>query len=368
MKEKKKICFVSLFAYGIFNPAANLKFGGSETQLYFLAEKLAANPDFAVSFIVLDVGQAAVESIDNVNLFKAYKRGGGLVKMIAGFFKLIAALRKADPDIIICRAFGREVGVSALYAKIFGKKLVYCFANDHDADGKFFHGLSGKIFQFGFMNADLYVAQSQFQAAEFKKRFKKKSDKISLIKNSWPAEALSTAEKEFILWVGSSSELKRPDIFLDLAEEFPQEKFVMVIAKSKQDGNKWEDIVNRGNNIGNLRLIESVPFKEIDAYFAKAKVLVSTSSSEGFPNVFLQAARAKTPILSLVVNPDGFIVEFQAGFATGGDYALMKTRLAGLLDDENLRRQMGENAYQYLKQEHDINNNIEKWKKILYSF
>jgi glycosyltransferase involved in cell wall biosynthesis len=362
MQQKKRICFVSLFAYGIFNPEVGLKFGGSETQMYFLARKLAEKDDFSVSFIVLDVGQAAIEFREKVELIKAYARGGGLGAMFSGFFKLLAALKKANPEIIVCRAFGREVGVSALYAKIFRKKLVYCFANDEDAGGAFFGGLAGKIFKFGFLAANHYVAQSAKQAEKFKEMFPAKKEKIIIIKNSWPGSAPSSAEREFVLWVGSSSVLKKPEIFLDSAEARPEEKFVMVMARSKQGEKNWEELAARGRKLGNLRFLESVPFREIDDYFARAKVLVSTSSSEGFPNVFLQAALAKTPILSLAVDPDGFIEKHNGGIVCGNDFSKLNAGLKTLLADRESRDRKGENLYKYFQAEHDLDNNILKWE------
>jgi glycosyltransferase involved in cell wall biosynthesis len=365
MSGKKKVCFVSLFAYGIFNPAVNLKFGGSETQMYFLSRELAKNDAFEVSFIVLDVGQNKAESYDGVKVFKAYQRGGGIINMIAGFFKLMSALRNANPDIIICRAFGREVGVSALYAKIFGKKLVYCLAHDNDVSEKYFSGPAGKIFKFGFMAADRYAAQSLWQAEEFKKKYPSKAERISIIKNSWPNESAPAVAKEFILWVGSSADLKRPEIFLDLAQDFPEEKFVMIMTKSKINEKKWEEIIVRAKNIGNLKILESVPFKDIDAYFARAKILASTSLSEGFPNVFLQAAQVKTPILSLAVDPDDFIAKYDGGIVCGDDYEKLKSGLRILISQDEIRKLKGENLYQYFKAEHELGKNIKKWEEFL---
>lgn len=364
MQGKKKICFVSMFAYGIFNPAVSLKFGGSEVQMHFLAEKLAENHDFEVSFIVLDVGQAKAETHDNVKVLKAYKRGRSLINMAGGFLKLISVLIKANPDIIICRAFGQEVGVSALYARIFGKKLIYSIANDEDASGKFFGGLAGKIFKFGFTSADYYIAQSEKQFLEFKKLFPEKSEKISIIKNSWPDESGVLMEKETVLWVGSSADLKRPGIFFDLAEAFPKEKFVMVMTKSKIGANKYEELLARSRKIANLKLLEIVPFKEMNAYFSQAKVLVSTSSSEGFPNVFLQAAAAKTPVLSLAIDPDNFIKNHDAGIVCDDSFEKLKEGLGVLLQDQEARDRKGENLHQYFKAEHDLDKNIKKWEEL----
>jgi len=66
-------------------------------------------------------------------------------------------------------------GSERLVCQIFGKKLIYCLANDEDATGKFFKGLAGKIFQLGFYFRNHYVAQSSQQREEFTKRFKSKS-------------------------------------------------------------------------------------------------------------------------------------------------------------------------------------------------
>jgi glycosyltransferase involved in cell wall biosynthesis len=369
--KKIKICFVQPFACGLFNPEADLKFGGAEVQMYLIAKELARDGNFDVNFIVLDIGQKSGEVYERVKLFKAYRRGRSWLNLIIAPLKLISVLRKINPEIVVCRAAGAEVGLAAIYAKLFRKKFIYSFAHDKDVDGSFFSGLRGKFFKFGFDRADRLVAQTFFQAEEFKKRYGKKAAKLEIIKNSLEIKESAdppSDQKKTILWVGSSAPLKRPEIFLDLAVDFPQEKFVMIITKSKLGLDLWDKIAARSKNIPNLKFEEKIPFAERDGYYAKAKVFISTAAAEGFANVFLEAANAWTPILSLKVDPDGFIDEFKAGFVAGGNYKIMKDRLAELLGDENLRRQMGENAYRYLKKEHDIKVNIKKWKKVFLSF
>ncbi len=364
MEKPKKICFVSLFAFGVFNPKADLKFGGSEVQMYFLAKELAKDSNFKIDFIVLDVGQQKKEKYGGVKVVKAYRRGGGFINAVAGFLKLMAVLKKSNPDIIVCRAFGREVGVSALYAKIFRKKLIYSFAHDKDIFGDFFKGFSGQIFKFGFLSADYYVAQSEYQLNEFKKRFKNKTGKIVVIKNSWPEESFVFKERKFILWVGSSSVLKRPEIFLRLAGDFPEENFVMIMTESKMNKKAWEEISVESRKLGNLCLLKKVSFDKIGRYFSQARILVSTSSSEGFPNVFLQAGAAKTPILSLKVNPDGFIEKEKCGAVCHDNYEELKAGLKKLLREKEFYNQAATNCFNYFKSEHNLEKNIITWKKI----
>lgn len=365
MQKITKICFVSLFTSGIYHPEADLKFGGSETQMYFLARELAKNQDFSVNMVVLDFGQADGEVFENVTLRKAYKRGGSKLNIIVGFFKLMLAIRRANPDVIVCRAFGREVGVSALYAKIFRKKLVYSYANDQDGDGTFFMGLAGEIFKYGFINADFYIAQTEFQKEYFSKLYHRRVGDIAVIKNSWPIAEFSPVNREFVLWVGSSADLKQPEIFLDLATAIPTEKFVMIMTRSKMNSQKWDDINTAAVNIPNLKIIPSVPFLEIDEYFSKAKVLVNTSFSEGFPNIFLQAARAKTPILTLKIDPDKFIEKCDCGSCFDNDYEELLKELKILLANPETATIKGANAYQYFLAEHAIEKNILLWEELL---
>ena len=64
MKDKNgkiRVCFVSPKAYPIFNPDIESVFGGAEVDLYMIATELAKDPDFNVSFIAADYGQADEE-------------------------------------------------------------------------------------------------------------------------------------------------------------------------------------------------------------------------------------------------------------------------------------------------------------------
>jgi glycosyltransferase involved in cell wall biosynthesis len=49
-----------------------------------------------------------------------------------------------------------------------------------------------------------------------------------------------------------------------------------------------------------------------------ATALLSTSEQEGFPNTFLEAWSAGTPVVTLSVDPGGMIQEQGLGFVSGG--------------------------------------------------
>jgi glycosyltransferase involved in cell wall biosynthesis len=108
-----------------------------------------------------------------------------------------------------------------------------------------------------------------------------------------------------------------------------------------------------------------VPLKESESYFTHAKVLVSTSSSEGFPNVFLQACAAKTPILSLKVDPDGFIKNQKCGLVCDDNYVELKAGLEKFFQDKEFYQVVSENCFNYLKANHSLEKNILSWKELL---
>jgi glycosyltransferase involved in cell wall biosynthesis len=363
--EKIKVCFVSPFAYSLFTPEADLKFGGAEVQMYLLANELAKDEDFDVNFVVLDLGQKRKEEYNGVKVHKAYKRGRSFLNLIRAPLKLIATLFKICPDVVISRAAGVEVGFSCLYTKFFSKEFIYSIACDKDVDKSFFQGLRGRIFKFGLENADYYIAQSQKQVDILERTYNREFNNIQVIPNGFYLGNKDSDSKEFILWVGSSMGLKRPEIFADLAEKFPEERLVMIMAKSKAAPEKWKEIEQRVKDIENLELIEQVPFQEIDDYFAKSKVFVSTSTAEGFPNTFLQAMIVKTPILSLNVDPDGFIEKTKCGFSCEDSVEELQEKLKQLLENKEMRERMGKNGYGYITKNHDINKNIQEWKQVI---
>lgn len=361
----KKVLFVSMFAYPLFNKDFQDKFGGAEIQMSFLARELALDGSFDVHFAVLDMGQKDGETIEGIKFHKAYKRGKNLLNLISAPIKLFGLVYKANPDVIICRAAGPEVGVCAFASKILKKKMIYSIAHNKDVNGDRFKGVSGMMFEYGLKRANWLVAQSFDQVYSLKDHYKKDIKKISVIKNSFNIKKEGDLkDKKYILWVGRAVDFKRPEIFISLAKDNPEERFVMVIAKGGRP-YIWEKMRMEAENVDNLKLVGDVPFSEIDDYFSKAKIFVNTSTAEGFPNTFLQAANYHTPILSLNVNPDGFIDANNCGLVCHDDYSELNNGLKNLLKDGGLYEKMSNNVFEYLKKEHSLATNIEKWKEVI---
>jgi glycosyltransferase involved in cell wall biosynthesis len=360
----KKVCFISIKAYPLFNREYSAVYGGAEVQMYQLAKKMAEDESFKVSFVVGDLGQPEEELFGNVRVVKSMKleRRFGLLSGILEQLKIWLVLKKSDADVYIQRASGVQTFIMAFFCRLHGKKFIYMVANLPDVDGSFRKNncFIGWLYETGLKMADVVIAQNKDQQEFLKENFKKES---VLVKNSFYLEKRRETARTKILWIASSRSQKQPEIFLKLAEEFPKEKFVMIMPKNDMD--LWNKIYSKTKLIDNLEFIEKVPFDRISRYFTRAKIFVNTSSYEGFPNTFIQATIFGVPILSLSVNPDNFINEYGCGYFSRGNFEKMKVQTEKLIKNEELRENFSKNALSYVKKEHDIERNIEKIKKII---
>lgn len=103
---------------------------------------------------------------------------------------------------------------------------------------------------------------------------------------------------------------KRPLLFLELATNFPNVKF-LIAGKSRDKG--WEDTirqkVNGIDNVQFLGFIDQFISENHSSLLEQSWILVNTATREGLPNSFLEAAAHGCAILSHV-DPDGFASKF----------------------------------------------------------
>lgn len=95
-----------------------------------------------------------------------------------------------------------------------------------------------------------------------------------------------------IIYVGSVIERKRPLLFANLAEKFPQIQFIMV-----GDGNQLERVKEyiKKHRIANLETKGHLDNKEVYEELKHSDLLLMTSESEGLPKVILEAASMGVP-------------------------------------------------------------------------
>jgi len=357
-----RICFIDWFAFGLFNPKSKIVFGGAQIQLFLLAREISKNKKFNVSFLTDNQSYFRQDLFGKIRVYQFVRSPrtpgfyGRLINLTAYFhffFRLLSQLGKINADIYFQRAASAETGLIALVSKFLNKKFTFMVAHEQDVNGNFIrqNGWRGKLFLLGLKLADRIVCQTKEQQELLEGSLKTKS---VIVQSGYPIKPPKKFKKTDILWVARAEEWKGPEMYIRLAQKFPEEKFTMICPPAENNPKYFELIKTKAKIVSNLKFIKQVPFSKIDAYFSRAKLFVSTSLSEGFPNTFIQAAMGRTPILSFKVNPDKIMDRYRIGFCAGGDEKKMEKLLRQILKNDQLRRQMGLNAFNYVRQCHDI--------------
>jgi glycosyltransferase involved in cell wall biosynthesis len=354
-----RVCFVSPKSYPLFNDTVTDVFGGAEVDAWLLATELALDEDFSVSAIVADYGQPNIEVRDGVKIRKGLDFRRNPITNARSLWKTMTA---TNADVFFLETASPGVPLAWAFCRAKHKQFVYRMASRLESDGTYLkrHPLLGRLFLASLKRAANVISQNE-------------SDRMDLISLSGIESevipngqrigaAISKERTGPVLWVGRSEQVKRPDLFLELARELPSESFTMICQKATGD-NTYEELKASAASLGNLTFIERVPFRQIDDYFRRAKVLVNTSDSEGFPNAFIQAAKNSTAILSLSVNPDDFLNVHGCGIACAGDFRKMVSELKSMVSG-NKFIELGARGRVYAQAKHDMSKIIERYKEI----
>jgi len=252
--------------------------------------------------------------------------------------------------------------VVVLFCKYYKRSFVYRTANTYECDGTYLrqHWFRGRMFRWALRQAKAVFAQN---AAGRQGLQTLAGVTAAVLGNAHLMPQVADKPRETILWVGRSAKVKRPELFLKLTRQLPQQNFVMICPRATGDSlSDYDKLVAQAGQIDNLRFIERVPFDEIDDYFQRAFMLVNTSDSEGFPNTFVQACKCGTAVLSLNVNPDNYLDKYNCGLCAGGSQDSL-AEMCGKLLDPATSKIYGENARSYAEQNHSITLIVEHYKE-----
>jgi glycosyltransferase involved in cell wall biosynthesis len=362
-----KICFVAMNIYPCLTGQLGQEtIGGAEVQQVFIG-KCLKEKGLDVVYITKDFGQKRVEEIDGLKVYKSFRPGRGLpgISFFSHYIsKIWCTMKEVDADIYYTRCAGDLVGIVALFCKKHKKKMFFAGAHDDDFSldlPMMTHTIKKKMCIWGIRQADRVIVQSKHQQMQLIQSYQKQG---ILIRNfSIHEEKIIPDEnKKIILWVSTLRKWKRPDWFLTLCQNFPDEKFVMIGGAQPNEVNYFEHVKRTAKNIKNLDFLGFQPLEATETYFDRCKVFVNTSEKEGFPNTFLQAWRRGIPVLSSV-DPDNVISENKLG------------KIAETIDcfEEKLRdllkqRQSGsKEVMKYYRLNHS-KQNITKFQKLISEF
>lgn len=338
--------------------------GGGTERCFTIIAKMIVKLGFDVSFITYGIGGKPTKNIDNIRIITVYERDDAphLIPPIKAFY-LWRALAKANADIYIGTA--GLAGIISLFCRLKRRKNILFIASDLVVmkkpivrDDKL--NLANK---FGIKLADIITDQSETQKEMLSQNFKRQS---TVIKNPFilpDREMHPKHSPPITLWVAGIRPVKQAELFLDLAKAVPEAKFQMIGGPLFDEDKYFASIRTAAQGIPNMDFLGPIPRHKIDYYFAKASILVNTSIIEGFPNTFLEAWAAHTPVVTLNADPDEIICRYRLGFHSK-DFDRMVEDVQTLLKNQGLRDEMGRNGRRYVEQEHNAEKIVGQYVKL----
>lgn len=364
-----KLLFLSGHAHLALDPAAQHSSGGAELQVALLAKELVQQNQEVV-VLAADTGQGDAVVQQGVRIRNGGRFDTGkLWDTFRALPRIISILHQEKPKLLVVYGWTTWLYLLAKIRRWGRYHLLFVCALDSEIDGGFrkAHPWRGKFFQKGMELCDLRLAITEHQAALFRAQGMSCDVMRLLLQKNFSPDRVVDDEKKSIdlLWVARCNEVKQPQLFLDLAEQFPQARCRMIC--SNQDEALWGAVKKRALTMSNVEFLEKVSYHDIQSHFDRAKIFVNTSSDEGVPNTFIHAGLGAAAIVSLKVNPDQMFDYFQAGGCAENKIEKLMTTIHQLLSDEKMLSCAQREANRFVDEWHNNKKNVEAFLNSIQS-
>lgn len=297
--------------------------GGAQYQAKCLLDALGNHPGFETYYLAQAVPATKERETYRIVQFGAPQPRGS-ADVIMSLPSLYERLRVIAPDVMYQRCLMPYTGTCAYYASRYRAKFVFHIASDSDlrrpresscSIAGLSRRLAYRIGEYGMRNADAVVAQTSDQASMFREKYGFEVTKVVPNFQPPPTEPQLPRDRARlrIIWVGNFKALKRPELFVELAESLvsvPAIEFVMI---GRPGGERFADLRQRISQLPNLRFLGELSLERTNIEIGASDLLVTTSVYEGFPNTFIQGWLRGVPALSCAVNPEGCLTVGGAG-------------------------------------------------------
>jgi len=354
-----KFLFLSAGAHLALDPHAQKSSGGAELQVALLARELVKRA-YPVTLLVSAHDQKDDFYCEGIKIRVVRKfDSGALWETCLAIPSVLRALSKEKPDVVVVYGWTAWLYLLAQVRIFLPYRLVFVCALDSEIEENFSYTnfLKRWLFQRGMKLANVRFGITEHQQKLFHAQGMTCLLTRLLIQKA-SSHSLSNNDKPIdLLWVARCHEVKQPLLFLELARRCGPYRLQMIC--SKQDEKLWNRVKEEVQDCQNIEFLESVPYREIQSYFDRAKIFVNTSIEEGVPNTFIHAGLGHTAIASLRVNPDGMFDHFHAGCCALNDKEKFFTSIKQLLSNTSLLSLAQEESAHFVRAWHDNEKNLQ---------
>jgi glycosyltransferase involved in cell wall biosynthesis len=351
--------------------------GGAELQCFYLSEELLKR-GWQVEVLMRRVDPSKDLNHTFYNRAITYRFYDETRINFLDFFLIFSKLLGTRSGYYYNRTDARLLRATCgIYCRLFKKKKIFALANDTDVldipiHTKFKPGttnikdtirfadawITEQVIRHHVFSADYYITQTHTQQQLLGEKINQPS---VVIRNSFRFEDTGFCSKEnIILWVSNVRPQKRIELLADLLADLniPGWRVVMI-------GNYsgYESVIENINNPC-FEALGMLNFREALQWYAKSRILINTSSHEGFPNSFIQAWFYKCLVISYEFDPDQLLAEKELGFVANADFARFKALVLDCALHGNFNARV-ENAYNFAISEFSLEQNIEKFISLL---
>jgi glycosyltransferase involved in cell wall biosynthesis len=343
--------------------------GGAQYQGHLLAEEVARRAGVEVTYLARDLTPqvAAVHKIPYATRFLGSSAGFRRRAVLFDARSLWNALRELQPDVVYQQMRASYTAVCAGYARRMGVPFFFQIASDMDLDPRWFGRRISANTPFdvaeailgiwGMRHASHVIAQTARQGRVLRERFGR--DAQAVVRNfqplpvALPPKAATPVE---VFWVANFKDVKRPELFVQLAESFlgrADLKFTMAGRPSELQ-RRYEPLMERIKRTANLEYLGELPIEAVDRRMAQAAIHVNTSSFEGFPNTFIQAWAQGAVVATISVDPDEGGMEALGIGICAGTFERLRTVIDELARSPERRAAIAQRAFEFAHANHSL--------------
>lgn len=387
-----QVCFISYYAYRLFNETSRITFGGNEILYFLMAKELVKDKRFSVTFLLEDDlnSRPKTEIIKGVKLYKT-SRDRGLVPgknkildlgvTIYGrlaerfnslwqlphkeFFRLGEKLISINADIYVQGSATYELGLLVFWCKLLRKKCVFLVGHDDDVNKTYVKTHKfGWLYEWGLKHCHLIWCTSKRHQQLLWKNYHRRATYIPY----WfpqPRKVLPVKKRHQLTWIARLDPWKNPEAFLKLAQSLPRQQFLMIASLSEDHPDYWQTIVKRAKKIANLTLKTNVPFSRVLNYYQQARLFIDTSDYGSLHTSHLMAAASGTPTITLFKDPNNSFQEYGWGFTAKGNFNQFNKLVSRALTKPKLWQQLSGRALIFSQTVHNFDDQVDKFKQML---
>ena len=320
--------------------------------------------------VTQDEGQTDGQVHQGVLALRSYRVHAGLPGL--RFFwpritRVWAAMRRADASTYCQRTSDSFTGVVAAFCRRYRRRFVFSVGANEDCLSSLPNCSTWRersFYLYGLGHADVIVVQTPWQREALARTFGRRS---VLIRSAAPDPGEPSLPppdgRPRLLWAGRLAPQKRPELLLEVARRCPAADFDVV--GSTADTERRRTVEKAAAGIRNVRLHGFVPHRELATFYSRARALVSTSVSEGFPNTFLEAWSRGRPVVT-TTDPGDVVRDERIGLVAN-DVDGLAAAVRQVTDRNEEWAGMASRARAYYLREHRPERILDDYESLLQS-